>query len=140
MERGATLPELITVLVLLGLGAPVAFGHLRTQLDALAVRAAREEAVALFHRSRVAARVHGDARILIVEGEGVFLLDPEGNHVARVVPGDRGVHLGIRGDRSRVEIRFGPLGFAAFAATTLELERGRRTAELVVSGHGRVRR
>lgn len=143
MNRGVTLPELLVVLLLVGMGAPMVLGQARAHGDALAVRAVREEVVALFHRARMEARLRGEARVLILEGEGVFLLasdDPEGGPAARVRPEARGVTLRIRGDRTRAEIRFGPLGLASFAAATLELERGSRQTELVVSGHGRVRR
>jgi len=118
----------------------VILGHVRAQLDALAVRAAREEVVAFFHRARMEARLEGEGRVLIIEGQGLLLLDEDGDEAERVSLADRGVDLRIRGDRTEAEIRFGPLGLAGFASATLELERGRMSTELVISGHGRVRR
>lgn len=140
MNRGATLFELLTVLLLIGMGGSIFLGQARALGDALAVRSAREEVVALFHRARMEARLHGEARVLIREGDGVFVLDANGDPVGRAEPSARGVDLRIGGDRVEAEMRFGPLGLAAFASATLELERGRGRARLVVSGYGRVRR
>lgn len=140
MNRGVTLPELTVVLLLLGIGAPPVLGHLRAQRDALAVRAAREEVIALFHRARMEARIRGEAVVVVEEGAGVALLAPEGERLGRAAPQERGVRLLVGGARTRVEIRFGSLGLASFASTTLDFERGRRRARLVVSTHGRVRR
>jgi Tfp pilus assembly protein FimT len=140
MNRGATLPELLLVLLLMGMVTPVAWRHTRAQMDALAVRAAREAVVGLFHRARTEARVSGDARVLILEGGGVYLQNAEGETMDQVVPGQLGVELRIRGERTEAEVRFRSLGLAAFASATLEFERGRRGAELTVSGYGRIRR
>jgi hypothetical protein len=140
MNRGATLFELLTVLLLLGMGGSLFLGQVRAVSDALEVRAAREEVVSLFHRARMEARLHGDARVLIREEEGVFLLASADRVVAHADPSARGVEFLIRGERSEAEIRFGPLGLAGFASATLEFRRGDRGGELVVSGYGRVRR
>jgi Tfp pilus assembly protein FimT len=140
MNRGATLFELLTVLLILGMGSSLFIGQARAMTDALAVRAAREEVVSLFHRGRTEARLHGEARVLIREGEGVLLRSWDGRTIARADPSARGVELRIRGERSEAEVRFGPLGLAGFAAATLEFRRGGGEAELVVSGYGRVRR
>jgi Tfp pilus assembly protein FimT len=140
MNRGATLFELLTVLLILGMGGSLFLGQARSVADALAVRTAREEVVSLFHRARMEARVHGEARVLVREDGGVLLRAPDGRIVAHSDPSGRGVELRIRGERAEVEIRFGPLGLAGFASATLEFRKGGREAELVVSGYGRVRR
>lgn len=153
MNRGHTLFEILTVLVILGIAGTALLERARAQADRLAVRAAREEAVALFHRARMEARLRGEARVRIVEGEGVGLVVASGDgsaeppesgagweSAARVDPRERGVDLTISGDRTEVEIRFDARGLARFASATLELERGRARTELVVSAHGRVRR
>jgi prepilin-type N-terminal cleavage/methylation domain-containing protein len=140
MDRGVTLPELLICLLLLGIGGSVFMDQVRSQADHLAVRAVREEVVALFHRARMEARLRGESRVLIREGEGVLLLSPHGEVVDEVASERRGVEIHISGDRSEVEIRFGPRGLAGFASTTLELERRGKRAQLVVSSYGRIRR
>jgi hypothetical protein len=140
MNRGATLFELLTVLLILGAGGSLFLGQARSVADALAVRTAREEVVSVFHRARMEARLHGESRVLVREGGGVLLYAHDGRVVAHTDPAGRGVELRIRGERSEAEIRFGPLGLAGFASATLEFRRREREAELVVSGYGRVRR
>jgi hypothetical protein len=140
MNRGATLFELLTFLLILAMGGPLFLGQARSLADALAVRTAREEVVSLLHRARMEARLHGESRVLVREGGGVFLRTIDGGVVAHTDPSDRGVELRVRGERSEAEIRFGLLGLAGFASATLEFRRRGREAELVVSGYGRVRR
>ncbi len=138
--RGVTLPELLIVLLLAGMAVQTTIGPARRQAERMVLLGAREELVALFHRARMEARVHGDARIVAVEGGDPGLLRGDGGPPLRVDLASRGIELVVGGGRSSVEFDYGPLGVAHFASATLVLRRGRTELPLVVSGYGRVRR
>lgn len=139
-ERGFSLLELAIAVLILGLAAHLAFRPLLRQADAIVLNGIREEVVALLHRARMEARLHGEARILVRDGSDPELVLADGGDPVRVDLLGRGVHLEVEGARTSAEFRYGPLGTAGFASATLTLRRGRADTRLVISGYGRVRR
>jgi prepilin-type N-terminal cleavage/methylation domain-containing protein len=140
MDRGFTLLEVSVVLSFVGVLAMMGAGAGRGLVDQFECRAAREEVAALIHRARGEARLHGEARVQLSQGEGGVLLLPGDSVALRVLLPDRGCRLRIAGDRTEATLVFGPMGVGRAASTTLYLERGRARLPLVLSSHGRVRR
>jgi prepilin-type N-terminal cleavage/methylation domain-containing protein len=139
-SRGVTLLELVVCLLVLGMVAQASLGPLRRQSDALAVRAVREELVALLYRARAEARTVGEASVHLEEGVDPRFVPASGGAPVLIPLSDRGVELQIAGVRSSVALRFGPLGVAQFSPATLVLRRRESETLLVISSYGRVRR
>jgi prepilin-type N-terminal cleavage/methylation domain-containing protein len=138
--RGFTLTELVLVLFLAGVVARLAIGPAIHQADALHLRGAREELISLFHRARGEARAHGEARLLLADGGDPLLVLPDGRPPVRLLLRGRGVELDLLGARAELDLRFGPLGTAHFAAASIRLWKRKANLSLTVSGYGRVRR
>jgi hypothetical protein len=130
----------VVCLLLFGMVAQASLGPIRRQTDGLLLRGAREELVAVLHRARMEARIHGESTVRLREGADVEYVPRSGGAVLRVPLTDRGVELEIVGVRTSVDLAFGPLGVAQFAPATVVLRRRGSEARLVVSGYGRIRR
>ena len=138
---GFTLIELVVVLSLLTLAVAGVFPALMGRLDRLAVMAAREEVVGLFHRARAVAVAKGGATILLTSQPSTISLE-SGKEVHSFVSFDNGreVRLSLSRNRSEVELSFDPLGLGRVASQTLIFSRGSSTARLVISSYGRLER
>jgi hypothetical protein len=135
-----SLLEHVIVLLILGVVAHLTFAPLRREVDAIVLRAVRDEVVSLFHRARMEARLHGSAGLLFVEGEDPLLQLSSGRSPYRIAIHDRGISLEVEGARDEVAITYGSLGIAQVASATLVLRRRGAETRLVVSSYGRVRR
>jgi prepilin-type N-terminal cleavage/methylation domain-containing protein len=138
--RAFTLPELLLALLVAGVAAALSVRPALRQADALVLRGAREELVSLFHRARAEARLIGDMRLRVAEGEDPVLSFPDGRPALRLAFGRRGVDIEVAGDRTEVELLFGPLGIATFGAATLRMTKRSAALPLTISSYGRVRR
>ena len=139
MRKGVTLPELVMVVVIIGLLSGLALPRLMHWLDWLAVDRAAQE-VAAFHRTarftailrgqRVQLDFSADSLRATLEGltDSVFLSWPG--------PGRLGVSL----TASRSSIRFWPNGIGLAADTKLVLRRGTAAESLTTSLLGRLKR
>lgn len=140
-SHGYTVPEIVVTLLIVGVVGTLAFPVVQRQIDLLATVSAREEVVALVHRARMEARIHGGAQVVIGEGRDVLLFRSGGEEpLGRVPLAERGIDAQVLGPRSLVELNYGPLGVAGFAAASVVLRRRDAEARLVISGYGRVRR
>ena len=139
-HRGTTLPELVAVLVLLGVFALMAGPSVASTLDRGAVRRASVEMRAAISSARSTA-LHQSMRTSLIVTPGLLeirSLDPQPEIVSRR-PGP--ASYGVSVDASRSVLRFGPNGLGWGAAnTTIRLRRGVVETVLVVSRLGRVRR
>jgi prepilin-type N-terminal cleavage/methylation domain-containing protein len=136
---GFTLIELTAVLFLLSLVLGAAVPAFRRQLDHMAVVAAREEIMGLFHRARAVAVARGGATILLTSQPPTVSLK-KGDEVLSSISLEREhrVSLTLSRNRAEAELSFGPLGLGQVASQTLLLGRGDCQARLVVSSFGRL--
>jgi type II secretory pathway pseudopilin PulG len=139
--RGHTLVELLFVLTLLGVTAASFAPAARRQRDRALVSGARETVIGLLAEARMAAMEHGSASVRIGTDP------PEVEAVAAAVSLGRaalgselGVTIRLSGTASEVELTYDALGLGRLASQTITFRRGLESAELVVSGYGRVRR
>jgi prepilin-type N-terminal cleavage/methylation domain-containing protein len=139
MRAGQTLPELLTVLTIVGALSAIAAPNVRAARDQAVVRDAVTELAAALNSARAAAQrrsaravaafdtTRGEARV-IVEGD-TLLVRPVG------------AELGVRLSASRDSVVYGPSGRGYGAAnTTIIVRRGAVEDTITVSRLGRVRR
>jgi len=139
--QGFTLIELVVVLSLLTLAVAGIFPALMERLDRLAVVAAREEVVGLFHRARAVAVAKGGATVLLASHPSTISLESgEKVHSFISFENGRNVRLSLSRNRSEAELSFDPLGLGRVASQTLTFSRGSSTARLVISSYGRLER
>lgn len=139
--RGVTLAEIATVLVLAGVALGMALPLTSRALDRWAVRAARDEALALLHRARMEARLAGGARLEIRLEPAAMAVFTGDSLVAEWSGGaEGGVRIDLPGDRLRDELWFDALGLGVVTSRTLVFRRGPAEARLVISSRGRARR
>lgn len=139
--RGHTLLELLFVLLLTGLGA-VSFAPVaRRQRDRALVTGAREAVVGLLAEARLTAMESGGAnvRITTVPARAEAFAGALALRAA-ALDADFGVAVSLSGSAPEVELAYDALGLGRIASQTITFRRGSETAELVVSGYGRVRR
>lgn len=137
---GFTVPELLTVLLLLSLGVSVLAPTARRLVDRMAVLAAREAVVGMIVRARAQAVAVGGAELeLDPVGNRVAVLEVAGSAGSIDLDREFGVDLGPDG-AAATRLRFDPLGLGRAANRTLELRRGRVADTLTISAYGRVRR
>jgi type II secretory pathway pseudopilin PulG len=141
MTRGATLLELLLVLLIFALLAGLtmpAFGSLRDQLQ---VKQAAELVAAAHVRARVLAAVERRVMLLTLTADSVVVraVENPGDTVERwrtAGPGTGGVRLSGFPRR----IAFGPSGIAlGLANGSYGFDRGAAHREVIVSRYGRVR-
>jgi prepilin-type N-terminal cleavage/methylation domain-containing protein len=135
-RRGGTMIELVLTMALLGVVMSVAVPSLRTIVDRMNVRAARQDVVLALWAARNAATMRGDfasfvaeaatGRVRVVSGrDTVFARD-----LAR-----RGVAVAV----TRDSITYAPTGIGWGAANTrIIVSRGRRADTVTTSRLGRV--
>jgi type II secretory pathway pseudopilin PulG len=138
--RGFTVLELVLVLLLLGITTASAAPAARRQRDRALVVGAREAVVGLLAEARTAAMESGAAsvRIVAVPARVEVVSHARILRIAAIAE-DYGVSLSIGGP-SQVELTYDALGLGRVASQTIAFARGGETAELIVSGYGRVRR
>lgn len=139
--RGATLPELTVVTLIIGVLASVVVPPVRRFLDQAAVRGASERYVAVHAVTRQSAILSGRlSRYVVDRGTNTVVLSlrtPEGRwDTVRVVPlGD------LRLTVSQPTVTFNPLGVGYGASnTTVIFARGASAETVTVSRTGRLRR
>ncbi len=139
--RGATLPELTVVTLIIGVLASVVVPPVRRYLDQAAVRGASERFVAVHAVTRQSAILSGRlSRYVVDRGTNTLVLSlrtPQGRwDTVRVVPlGD------LRLTVSQPTVTFNPLGVGYGASnTTVIFARGVSAETVTVSRTGRLRR
>ncbi len=140
MRRGVTLPELMVVLVLLGILAGMLVPRIGGWLDRLAVDRAAVELASFYHRARFAA-VFRSRRVRLEFGpdslRAVYETVTESTALTAPGPARHGVSLRV----SRPVIRIHPNGVGWGAANTkLVLWRGAAAESLTTSRIGRIKR
>jgi Tfp pilus assembly protein FimT len=139
MRRGATVAELVVVIVLVSVLLALARPRLAGWLDRVAVEhAARETRLAL-SQARQVAIAWGVRTRVVIRADGVWI-DTLGAAWGtwRGLPGpaDRGVALSV----TNPEVRYRPNGIAwGLANTRIVLRRGGHSATITVSRVGRVK-
>jgi type II secretory pathway pseudopilin PulG len=139
--RGHTLIELAFVLLLVGVATASAAPSARRLTERTAVAAAREALVGLFTEARLAAVEEGGALVRIEASPWRAEVEARGKSARRVaLETDFGVTVELGGGRTQVDLAYDALGLGRVASQTIILRKGDATAELIVSGYGRVRR
>jgi len=140
-HRGFTLLEVITVITLAGLFLARALPAGARLQDRMAVVAAREAAVGLFHRSRLEAVAHGGAALTLTADPGRVVLSAHGRPLEAENLQERwGVSLVLSRGRREIMLSFDAMGLGRVASQTIRFTRGMAKAELVVSSYGRITR
>ena len=138
---GFTLLELLTVLALLGLALGELLPAGKSLLERMAVVAAREAAVGIFHQVRAEAVTRGGARLLVESSPPLLrILSATSSLPVGEVRVPEGVALQLSRDRPWVELQFEAMGLGRVASQTLVFRCGEARATLVVSSLGRVTR
>ena len=141
MRNGFTLLELLVVLVLAGILADLGLRPALRQLDRWAVLSAREEVASLVAIARVRAVGTVGATLALDEVTGSVEVHSAVWPDTIVRFGERhGVALEIVGSAQTVMLRFNALGLGQVASRRLRFVRGKASADLVLSSHGRLRR
>jgi Tfp pilus assembly protein FimT len=136
-SRGAVLVELALTLALLGVVAAIAVPSLRTTLDRLQARAARQDVVLALWAARNAASTRGDFASLIVDAAAgrVRVVSGADTLFARDLAARRGVTLSV----TRDSITYAATGLGWGAANTrIIVARGRFADTVTTSRLGRV--
>lgn len=139
-RRGTTLYELLLVLTLLGVFASIAAPSLKSSMDALTVRAAREAVFVLFARARTQALQHGGAEIFLsASADRIQLRTPQGIVSDELLLAPRHVDLFVEGT-DPVVLRYDGHGLGRMMSRTISLRARDASAGLTISTFGRVRR
>ena len=136
---GATIFELLIVLSFFGVLLAVAVPSLRSGMDALAVRAARETAFAMFSRARVIALQNNGAEIQIDAAHDYIAIRTTDGEFEREQYFD-GTDLIIEGGSDIVTLRYDAHGLGRMMSRTLFFRTREARAGLTISSFGRVRR
>ena len=140
-RKGFTLVEMVAALALITLTVSHLILAARRQLDQMAVLAAREEVVGLFHRAREEAIGRGASEVVLHTAPPMAELISLGDTLDRAgLEGPYRVSLSLSRNRVEARLRFGPLGLGRVASQTLTFRRGGAESRLVVSSLGRVSR
>ena len=139
---GHTLVELVTVLLLLAVGASLLAPAARRLGDRASVVAAREEVVRAIARARAEAVARGGASATVLTTPPSVRIDADGDVVRTVLLGGGapGVEVRLTGRRDSLSFRFDRLGIGRFASGSVTLRRGQASKGVVLSSYGRVRR
>lgn len=141
---GITLVELVFALSLLGILIGIAYPQLRSGLDRLAVRGARDALHAGVARARAAAIARGGASLVVELEAGRYRVrDASGREIAPPVEFGPQYRVEVRTDGAAVDsvvLRFDGRGLGRLANRTFRLRRGRAEARLTLSNYGRPRR
>ncbi|HUK62546.1 MAG TPA: GspH/FimT family pseudopilin [Dongiaceae bacterium] len=139
MRAGQTLPELLTVLTIIGVLSGIALPNVKAARDQAVVRDGITELAAALNSARAAA-LRRDARAVAAfdtaRGEARVIVERDTLLVRQV-----GAELGVTLSASRDSVVYGPSGRGYGAAnTTLIVRRGAVEDTITVSRLGRVRR
>lgn len=139
--RGHTLVEMLLVLTLLGASAASLAPTARRYRDRSSVVGAREAVVGILSQARLAAMEAGEARV-VLHGSPWTVSAVVADSTLRLVSlgSEYDVALTLNGGGSDLDLVFDALGLGRMTAQTIGFHRGDQSAELVVSGYGRVRR
>jgi prepilin-type N-terminal cleavage/methylation domain-containing protein len=135
-----TLPELVLVLVLMGIAGTALLPGARAAADRLAVISAREAVAGLVAQTRTQAMLHGGAVLRLRAADGRGWIEAGDATVAEQRLGEEfgvEVELGATGE---AELVFDALGLGRRASRTVVLRRGRAEARIVVAAYGRALR
>jgi prepilin-type N-terminal cleavage/methylation domain-containing protein len=138
-RTGVTLPELLIALMLISVLLSIALPNLRTGLDGLSARAARETAFALIGRARVIALESGGASIeLDAVRDAITLRSGSGQiqHEQIFTEADLRLGEGIE----MVILHYDAHGLGRMMSRTLTFQTRSAVAGLTVSTFGRARR
>ena len=138
---GATLFELLLTLCVIGVLFSVSLPRMRAGMDALAVRAARENAFALFSRARVLALQQGGATIEVdATSDRIAIRTAAGVLEREQSFREHGVELVLDGADQIVTLRLDAHGVGRMMSRTLRFLSHEAQAGLTISSFGRVRR
>lgn len=137
-RRAVTLPELLLVVVILGILSGMGLPRVAAAAHRAALRSARGELLRALDAGRGAAIRLGQP-VDIVAADGTLQVRPVGAATPVWQVPDP-LHAGIALSGLATPIRFGPSGIATGVANrTLRLRKGADTVQVVVSRLGRVR-
>ncbi len=143
-SSGASLPELLTTLLILslvGVGGVIA---LRRGLEVYGVRAARDSMASAVAKARALALVRGEARLVVDPGAAsVWIEAPSGSRVGDALRLGDVFGVSVAADQHTggpIIIEFDALGFGRVASRTFRLRRGAAESRLTLSSYGRPRR
>lgn len=137
-RRAVTLPELLLVVVLLGILTGVGSTRLVATANGAALREAKAQLLRALDAARGAAIRLGQPVELRSEGGALQLITGPGPVTIWQIPGPSRLGVTLQGLAS--PIRFGAAGVAIGASNrTLHLRRGGDTVEVVLSRLGRIR-
>ena len=140
-RMGATLYELLITLLMLGVLMTAAAPRIKSTIDVLALRAARESIFGLFTRARSLALQHGGASIeLSGQSDRVTVRLPSGVVEHEVLLAPQSVDLLPDASADPVVLRYDAYGLGRMMSRTITLVSGNARGGLTVSSFGRVRR
>jgi Tfp pilus assembly protein FimT len=140
-RTGATLLELIITLSVLGVLVSLAAPSIRSTMNILAVRAARESAFGVFARARALALQQGGATIeLSAEEDRITVRMPSGAIAHELLLAPQNVDLRPHGNTDPIQLQYDAYGIGRMMSRTITLQSGDAAAGLTVSSFGRVRR
>lgn len=139
-KHGFTLAELVTVLLLLGVGASALVPTARRLSDEAWVAAAREIVVRGLSRGRAVAVAGGGSVVTVTRRPPGVRVESGGAVVYAASLGDGRTTVELGGSRDSLVLRYDGLGVGRFTSATVLVRRGDADAGLVLSSYGRVRR
>jgi len=140
MTRGATLPELVVALSIVGLVLGIATPRLSEPLDTLVVEHAAGEIAGAHARARVAAVVESRVTLLHISPDSLVMesVEPAGPVRRWSMPGPG--PLGVVMTGGARTLTFSPAGITmGFSNASWTLTKGAATRRVVISRLGRVR-
>jgi prepilin-type N-terminal cleavage/methylation domain-containing protein len=140
-RKGHTLIELLAVLATMGIALLMAAPPVERLLDGLAVRSARDALVVELARTRLLARTHGGALLLLDANAATAVIVSESGdtlHPPLLLHAHYRTGLEL-GSSAQATIRYDALGIGRLANRTLHVVRGGSAARITVSAYGRVR-
>ena len=140
MRNGATLPELVVALVLMGVLTLWVLPKAAAARDMIAVQSARESLIASLGAARGWATLRGGATVVIVTDSAMVRIERPGLEPWLLPLGaDQGVTI-QSGAGGQVRLRFDRLGIGRFASRTVTITRGAAARSVSISSYGRTRR
>lgn len=140
-RSGYTLVELIAVLAAIGIAVAIAAPAMRRALDRHAVRAARDAVAMELARTRLLARAHGGAALVLDASNGISTVRGSGGETLTDPLRLFDVYharIDVGGADSAV-VTYDRLGIGRMANRSIRLVRGDAEARLTISAYGRVR-
>ncbi len=131
----------MAVLVAIGIALAIAAPAVRRTIDRHAVRAARNAVAMELARTRLLARAHGGATLVLDARRGLSLTrTANGTGLADPVPVFDVYHARIDlGGADSAVVTYDRLGLGRMANRSVRLVRGDAAARLTISAYGRVR-